>query len=559
MRKITNYGEFITESKLELLLEAKIKFSDEFITLLNHIESPLVKKILDHEGKDVDINRNYMTYDIDKENSVLFYPEDKAEKQGYRITDPGHSYVGLAQKAELDGTYPIKNVRKPEKDQEVTVIKKLTEEELQKILPNNLYTNAIVHISFEHEYMGTCEMFYNEKHLVRDISKLKPSDVLVGRFVNNFLTKAGVEFTPIELNDFIDKYKSEMKELKEKFKRFEIVKGEDIKFWYLVDRYEKQDSGSLGTSCMRHSRCQKYFDIYTDNDEVVSMIILKSRNDPDKIIGRAILWDATFINRSEPIEEPNIKFMDKIYVNDYSDENFFIKFARANGFYYKKSQDYSETPIMFDGKVLDDDESYMSVSINGGRYDYYPYMDTMKYYDDRGILTNCDSKSYDYTLQETEGGDGSCSTCGGSGEIECRNCGGDGQERCDDCYGDGSTECNDCEGEGKSDCNTCDGEGKSDCNTCDGEGKSDCGTCDGDGTDDDGEECSDCSGSGKKDCSDCDGEGKKDCSDCDGEGDIECSECSGSGDISCYSCDGVGEHECYRCEGTGEHDCPECN
>jgi hypothetical protein len=59
MKKIADYQEFITESKLELLLEAKIKFSDEFITLLNHIESPLVKKILDLQGKDVDINRNY--------------------------------------------------------------------------------------------------------------------------------------------------------------------------------------------------------------------------------------------------------------------------------------------------------------------------------------------------------------------------------------------------------------------------------------------------------------------------------------------------------------------
>jgi hypothetical protein len=298
MKKIADYQEFITESKLELLLEAKIKFSDEFITLLNHIESPLVKKILDLQGKDVDINRNYMTYDIDKENSVLFYPDDKAEKQGYRVTEPGHSYVGLANKAEQDGTYPIKNIRKPEKDQEVTVIKQLTDEELQAISPG-VFLNPIVHISFEDEYMGTCEMLYGANNLSRDVSKLKPSDVLVGRFVSNFLTKAGVEFTPIELNDFIDKYKSEMKELKEKFKRFEIVKGSDIKFWYSQNRYEKRDSGSLGSSCMRGDKAQKFFDIYIDNDDVVSLIILKSRNDPDKIIGRALLWDATFINRTD--------------------------------------------------------------------------------------------------------------------------------------------------------------------------------------------------------------------------------------------------------------------
>ena len=556
MRKITDFKEFVLESKLQLLLEAKIKFSDEFITLLNHIESPLVKKMLELDGKEVDINRNYMTYDIDKENSVLFYPDDKAEKQGYRVTDPGHSYLSLTNLAEKDGTYPIKNTRKPEKDQEVTVIKELTEEELQAISPGqDLYPNPIVHISFKHEYMGTCEMLYSKKHLVRDVSKLKPSDVLVGRFVSNFLTKAGIEFTPIELNDFIDKYKSEMKELKEKFKRFEIVKGSDIKFWYSQNRYEKRDSGSLGSSCMRGDKAQKFFDIYIDNDDVVSMIILKSKNDPDKIIGRAILWDATFINRTDLTEDADIKFMDKIYVNDYSDENFFIKFARANGYYYKKSQDSSETPIMFDGKELEDDESYMTVSINGGRYGYYPYMDTMKYYDDRGILTNCDGESYDYTLNDTEGGDGSCSTCGGRGEIECRNCDGDGEESCDDCYG-GTNDCRDCDGSGGIECYNCEGEGTIECNNCDGEGQIDCGECDGTGEDGD-EECSYCSGSGKEDCSECE-EGKNECGICDGDGTTDCEECGGGGDIECENCYGRGEHECYRCSGSGEQDCPEC-
>ena len=102
---------------------------------------------------------------------------------------------------------------------------KLTDEELQAISPGqDLYPNPIVHISFQHEYMGTCEMLYSKKHLVRDVSKLKPSDVLVGRFVSNFLTKAGVEFTKTDLDNFIDKYKSEIKEQREKFTRFEIVK-----------------------------------------------------------------------------------------------------------------------------------------------------------------------------------------------------------------------------------------------------------------------------------------------------------------------------------------------
>lgn len=561
MRKITNYEKFL-ESKLELLLEAKIKFSDEFVDLLNKIESPLVAKILNLDGEEVDINRNYMTYNIDKENSVIFYPDDKAEKQGYRIISTGKAYYGLAEQAEKDGTYPIKNVGRPYEDGlKVNVIKELTKEDLEKIggylyniSPTNEISVPLVHISFEVEWGPPRECFYNKNFLTRDISELKPSDMNVGRFVTNFLTKAGIEFTHEELNDFIVKYKSEMKELKEKFKRFEVVTGQDIAYWYNENRYEKT-GGSLGSSCMRYSRCQSYFDIYTQNDEV-SLIILKSKNDPNKIIGRALLWDVELINKPDETEDGDIKFMDKIYVNDYSDENFFKKYARAHGYYYKRFQDGSSTPLMFDDKQLSTDESLITVNVGDG-YDRYPYIDTLCYYDEgNGMLSNDSDSTYDYTLQETGGGNGSCSTCGGTGEMECTNCHGDGDETCDDCYG-GSNTCRDCDGTGGIECYNCEGAGDLECNNCDGAGQIDCGECDGTGEDGD-EECSYCSGSGKEDCSECDGDGKKECSVCDGDGTTECEECGGDGDIDCSTCYGDGEVECHRCEGIGRHDCPDC-
>lgn len=555
MRKITKYEEFISESKLQLLLEAKIKFSDEFITLLNKIESPIVKKMLDLDGEEVDINRNYMTYNIDKEDSVVFYPEDKAEKQDYRITSSGHCYYGLAELAEKNKSYPIEDIGRPEDNQKVKVIKELTKEDLEEISPSNSIGNPIVHISFNTEY-GERQCFYSKNHLVRDISELKPSDTRVGRFVTNFLDKANVKFTHEELNDFIVKYKSEMKELKEKFKRFEVVTGKDIAYWYLESRYENAGSGSLGSSCMRHSRCQSYFDIYTQNDEV-SLIILKSKNDPNKIIGRALLWSAELVNRPDETDDADIKFMDKIYVNDYSDENFFIKYARAHGFYYKRFQDSSSTPLMFDGKELTNYESLIKVSVGSSGYHRYPYIDTLCYYDeDDGYLSNDNESTYDYTLQETEGGNGSCSTCGGTGEVECRNCSGDGEESCDDCY-NGTNDCRDCDGSGNIDCYNCEGAGTIECSNCDGDGQIDCAECDGTGEDGD-EECSYCSGSGKENCSECDGEGKNDCNNCDGDGTTECENCDGDGDIECETCYGRGEHECYRCEGSGRHDCDDC-
>lgn len=568
MRKIINYEKFL-ERKLELLLEAKISFSDEFKNLLNNIESPLSKKMLELDFKEVDINRNYMTYNLDKEDSVVFYPDDKAEKQGYRITSSGKSYLGLANSAKNNESYPIKNIRTPDDNQKVNVIKELTKDEIMEILDkteeqvkqgwgnyDKEISDGIVHISFNTEYGGK-QCFYNKKYLVRDIVDVKPSDTKVGRFVANFLSKAGVEFTHDELNDFIVKYKSEIKELKEKFSRFEVVKGNDIRHWYHERNYEDSNKGSLGSSCMRHSNCQNFFSIYTDNDDVVSMIILKSKNDDTKIIGRALLWDADLINRPDETEDAEIKFMDKIYVNDYSDENFFIKYARAHGYYYKAKQDSSDYPLMFDGKELTKDESLITISINSGSYDYYPYIDTVKYFnEDDGILTNDDDQSYDYTLSETEGGDGSCSTCGGRGRMECRACDGDCEVSCDDCYS-GTNDCRDCDGSGGIECYECEGSGQLECRECDGDGKVDCEECGGSGMDGD-EDCSYCDGSGQVDCNNCDGDGELECNRCDGDGTTDCEECGGGGDIECETCYGNGEVDCYRCDGSGIQDCPDC-
>lgn len=394
--------------------------------------------------------------------------------------------------------------------------------------------------------------------LVRDVSELKPSDVKVGRFINNFLKVAKIQFTEPELNDFISKYKAEMKELKEKFTRFEIVKGNDIAHWYYDRNYEDSSKGTMGSSCMKGSECQKFFDIYTQNDQV-SLIILKSKNNEYEIIGRALLWDAEFINREDTTEDSNIKFMDRIYTNDYSDEAFFKKFAKENGFYYKRDQDTSDTPLMYKGVELDNDSSLITVSLDsGGGYRYYPYMDTLKYYNpDDGTLSNDDNSNYEYLLNETEGGNGSCRECGGNGEMECENCSGSGEVRCDECY-NGSNNCRDCDGTGNTECYNCEGYGEIDCNTCDGSGEEDCSVCDGSGEDGE-EECSKCGGSGKEECTDCDGNGKNECNTCEGEGTNECQECDGSGDIPCEDCYGEGTYECYKCEGEGRHNCNECN
>ena len=399
-------------------------------------------------------------------------------------------------------------------------------------------------------------MFYTTEELVRDTSSIKSSDVKVGRFVTNLLTKAGIEFKPKEIEEFVDKYKSALKLKKESFNRFEIVKGEDIRKWYFKDNYKSED-GTLGSSCMRYAKCQKFLDIYVENDSV-SLIILKSKTDNDKIIGRALLWDATLVNKPNETEDTDIKFMDRIYINDSADTEFFIQFAIKNGFYYKKKQDYSTTPLIFNKTQLSDDESLIKVSISSGDYNYYPYIDTVKFYDsENGILTNDDSDGHEYELTDTDGGNGSCSECGGCGNVECSNCDGDGNASCDDCNGNGEVECGECDGYGEIDCNNCDGDGETQCSECDGAGNVECEECDGSGKDSEGDDCGYCN-AGRLECSSCEGEGREDCSDCDGSGKNSCRECGGDGQVECQECYGRGENECHRCDGSGRVDCYEC-
>ena len=385
---------------------------------------------------------------------------------------------------------------------------------------------------------------------VEDPKTIKKSDMNVGRFVRAILTKAGIEVKPKDLEDFVSKYKATILIEKEAFTRFEIVKGDDIKKWYHVNNYYKE-LGTLGSSCMRYAKCQDYLSIYSENTDRVSLIILKSADDPDKITARALLW----------LDDKGRKFMDRVYIINSADIELFIDFAKENGFYYKKNQTFhTGDPIMFNGEELERDDSWVTVTLENSSFDDYPYMDSLKYLlrEDGKLTTNYNSH-YDSELTSTDGGDGSCDNCGGRGNFECEDCSGSGERECYRCDGDGEQECSECEGDGTEICPKCDGDGEVECRDCDGYGEINCETCNGDGTDEEGEECSDCEGKGKTSCDTCHGDGRSTCDKCDGECTVECKECGGRGLEECGRCDGDGTSECDECGGSGRVDCYECN
>ena len=203
----------------------------------------------------------------------------------------------------------------------------------------------------------------------------------IGRWVRHIFND--VRQTPIkneDLENFVNAYKSTYDKLSKGSERFELVKGEDIRYWYLEDRYEEV-KGQLGNSCMRYKRCQPYLDIYVENPESCSLLVLKG-DTPDKIVGRALIWTIH--------DGPGVagrKFMDRIYTINDSDRLLFDAYAKEHDILKSQSHTYK-------------------IKVKEGKYDQYPYMDTFTCYDyEKGILTSgLDGNRDDILeLQNTDG------------------------------------------------------------------------------------------------------------------------------------------------------------
>jgi hypothetical protein len=210
--------------------------------------------------------------------------------------------------------------------------------------------------------------------------KEQRTELGIGRFATKISQKVGKNFTPVQINTFVDKFKAYRDFQTTKKDKFEVVQGEDIRKWYDEDTYEDPEY-HLSNSCMRYNRCQRYLNIYVENPNQVTMAILKG-TDPDKIIGRALIWklkDETY-------------YLDRPYTNNDEDLNLFKEWGRSKGYtVYGASYDHKEV-------VLDKAE-----------FSSYPYMDTFKYLnrDDKTLSTDAneyDNGNQDWIRLESTGG-----------------------------------------------------------------------------------------------------------------------------------------------------------
>lgn len=564
--KLTRYFEFILEKKSDLLLEARViytkSFKDILIEIIESSEGEVQEiaiRLLDIQDRDIDVNTNWIDIDSEKEGFIKFIPETKYREGDWIVVNQDEDYRSLTLKigSELDEKPEIQEILKkygwnsqarlaPHNVSNGTVGKviPISLEDIKKLSPGNdpiwndrygKNESVVMFISKSESGDNIDLCLFDNKGLEPLIENINPQDFSVGKFVRRILQKSlGEKVSDKDLEAFVNKWKAIINIKKDTLKRFEVVSGEDIRKYYSGSRYNKQDY-SLGGSCMRYDKCQNYLDIYVDNPEVCNLIILKTsdsmKGEEDKIQGRALLWT----------DSRGKKIMDRIYVSNSPDEQIFIEFARSNGFIWKSKQDnYESTPFVENGVQIKENE--IEIYVKRKDYEYWPYMDTFKFFklrtsiSEKSRLTNL-KDSFDYILEETDGGNGTCRVCGDEGRIECHYCGGSGICECNQCDGKGEVKCNNCT-RGRVDCDECNSTGEFDCNTCDGSGK------DPDNRD--------------LDCSDCDGKGTKDCGGCNGSGSINCEECEGTAKKECDDCSGEGERECPECYGNGMIDCGEC-
>ena len=198
----------------------------------------------------------------------------------------------------------------------------------------------------------------------------------ISRLVNNLFPK---EYEDAEgqktLRDLIDKYGA----LTDDTMKLEIVKGDEIKKWYLEDNYDDK-RGELASSCMRHDRCQTYFDIYTKNPDVVSMLICT--NAKGLLIGRALIWE--LVGSKEPS-----RLMDRIYFRNERVKEKFVSYAEEHDMAYKAGRGL--TNIVWRGARF---MRSPKVQLDEWEFDEYPYMDTFAKLDiEDGTLYNSEDKA----------------------------------------------------------------------------------------------------------------------------------------------------------------------
>jgi len=233
---------------------------------------------------------------------------------------------------------------------------------------------------------------YNEDFFTKKIARTRCKST---KIVSNLFTPEYIaaNFTNQDVELFSNQFAAAVRDELD----FKIVKGEDIRKYYLKSNYEEDcPSGTLRGSCMAPSERQKFLDIYVNNENV-SMLVAFSEG--KKVIGRALVWDnVSFKERDSAQEVHKGQLMDRIYYTYDWIIDKFVKWAKERGIYTKNNQSHDDHYRFVNPKTNEVEEFYVDVEMDL-RNEYLPYLDTMfipNY--KRGFITN-KADGYDNNTQ----------------------------------------------------------------------------------------------------------------------------------------------------------------
>ena len=460
------YLEFIKEN---LLLESQVVFSNKLRAVLGKVDHPLANTLLDIENKDLPVQSNYLDIASDKNDTISFIPDRRAQeilgdaKEVVRFTggDGGwlrHSDANNDLFSKL-GYTPEGEPYRPQGDEIGNVIARVTSATSGRVY---------VYVQFENG-----KGVYNQERLADASDKMQKiwtrgrQEIKIGRIARALLQASKSDIVDKDIESFVNSFKATIDKFNDKFQLFEEIKGEQIGYWYNSRNY-KERRGTLGNSCMSGVP-QTFFDIYISNPDVCSLIILKDQDNEQKIVARALLWTLS----------DGKKFVDRIYTINDSDVQLFKDYAKENDWYVKfRNASIASSEAIDPNSGEKVNLPTMNINIKKGYYDKYPYLDTFKHWSPSSGILSISGGSY--TLEYTDGGyeDSGCESCDGSGRVTCYECDGEGSYTCPRCDGDGYIEKKDDEGNViKETCPRCDGDESVSCRECYGEGYRDCPEC----------------------------------------------------------------------------------
>jgi hypothetical protein len=374
---IYKYDEFLTEKQIyNLILESKLNFSQKFNNILSKIaDDKVANELIKLMNNDMDINYNYIDITDDK-SQVSFIPDRRAQNiiqnkpEIYKVIEASRC---LTHSSSNDKIFAALGYDKEAQDRWSP-----STGTTGKLIAETKSTSGRTYCLFEEYNVENPRYAVINKEAI-ELSQEYPelwttnrNPIAIGRLARAILTAANVSFVTKDIEDFVNKYKATFDFIGDALKRFDIVKGDKISYWYNGHRYEEGD-GTLNNSCMAYVE-EEYFDIYTQNSQV-SLVILYDDNGKvgekyrsDKIKGRAILWECT-------IDGTPIKFMDRIYTVDDCDVDLFKQFAQKNGWWYKTKQNMENTTAITDG--TQQKRCTIIAKLDSVTFDYYPYMDTL--------------------------------------------------------------------------------------------------------------------------------------------------------------------------------------